>query len=142
MNHIHTTPSLYHGVFFFFFAGSGHGRRSLCKQRIASLFVRSLIEGFFLHSAIVYTLACKHDDYCDRESERKRERPSPPTSFTIRLVWGLGRSWPQKRGKNKRDLVYLPTSLTLLQYATGRILSLCLSALGNAMNKETKIEVS
>lgn len=99
MNHIHTTPSLYHGVFFFFFAGSGHGRRSLCKQRIASLFVRSLIEDFFPHSAIVYTLACKHDDYCDRE--RERERPSP-TSFTIRLVWGLGRSWPQK-GKNIKE---------------------------------------
>lgn len=73
MNHIHTTPSLYHGVFFFFFAGSGHGRRSLCKQRIASLFVRSLIEDFFPHSAIVYTLACKHDDYCDREREKERD---------------------------------------------------------------------
>lgn len=133
MNHIHTTPSLYHGVFFFFFAGSGHGRRSLCKQRIESLFVRSLIEDFFPHSAIVYTLACKHDDYCDRESERKRERPSPPTSFTIRLVWGLGKPGHKKEKKKKqrknkkRVLVYLPASLTLLQYATGRILSLSLS---------------
>lgn len=133
MNHIHTTPSLYHGVFFFFFAGSGHGRRSLCKQRIASLFVRSLIEGFFLHSAILYTLACKHDDYCDRERERERERPSPPTSFTIRLVWGLCRSWPQKRKENKGKIrkeflyTYRPPSLCFSTQQAG--FSLCLSLL-------------